>query len=81
MVSLADANAKAAGEKVTFQTAGFGNISASFGQPGQFDAVLCLGNSLPHVDSNEDLQKALRDFNQLLQPAACLCCKCAILTW
>lgn len=72
MVSLADANAKAAGEKVTFQTAGFGNISASFGQPGQFDAVLCLGNSLPHVDSKKDLQKALRDFNELLQPGGML---------
>ncbi len=72
MVSLADANAKAAGEKVTFRTAGFGNISNSFGQPGQFDAVLCLGNSLPHVDSNEDLKKTLLDFKVLLRPGGML---------
>jgi SAM-dependent methyltransferase len=66
MVSLADANAKAAGQQVVFRTAGFGNINDCFGQPGEFNAVLCLGNSLPHVDSNEDLKKALLDFKELL---------------
>ena len=72
MVSLADGNAKAAGTKVTFRTAGFGNISESFGQPGEFDAVLCLGNSLPHVDTDEDLNKTLRDFKNLLRPGGML---------
>lgn len=72
MVSLADANAKAAGEQVSFRTAGFGRISESFGQPGEFDAVLCLGNSLPHVDSNEDLKKTLQDFKQLLRSGGML---------
>ncbi len=66
MVGLADANAKAAGKQVAFRTAGFGRISETFGQPGEFDAVLCLGNSLPHVDSNEDLKNTLRDFKDLL---------------
>ncbi len=68
MVSLADANAKAAGARVTFRTAGFGSINDSFKQPGEFDAVLCLGNSLPHVSSVADLDKALQDFKQLLRP-------------
>jgi SAM-dependent methyltransferase len=72
MVSLADANAKAAGKQVTFRTAGFGNISESFGQPGEFDAVLCLGNSLPHVDSNKDLQNTLWDFKELLRSGGML---------
>ena len=72
MVSLADANAKAAGEKVTFRTAGFGNISESFKQPGEFDAVFCLGNSLPHVNSNQDLEKTLLDFEDLLRPGGML---------
>ena len=72
MVSLADANAKAAGVQVTFRTAGFGNISESFGQPGEFDAVLCLGNSLPHVTSEVDLEKALKDFKDLLRPGGLL---------
>ena len=72
MVSLADANAKAAGARVNFRTAGFGSISKSFKQPGEFDAVLCLGNSLPHVVSEADLDKALRDFKELLRPGGLL---------
>lgn len=72
MVSLADANAKAAGEKVTFRTAGFGSINETFRQPGEFDAVLCLGNSLPHVASEQDLKKALQDFNELLRSGGLL---------
>ncbi len=72
MVSLADANAKAAGEKVTFRTAGFGSINETFKQPGEFDAVLCLGNSLPHVASEQDLKKALQDFKDLLRPGGML---------
>jgi SAM-dependent methyltransferase len=72
MVSLADVNAKAASARVTFRTAGFGSISASFKQPGEFDAVLCLGNSLPHVTSEADLDKALRDFKELLRPGGLL---------
>lgn len=72
MVSMADANAKAAGEKVTFRTAGFGSINETFKQPGEFDAVLCLGNSLPHVASEQDLKKALQDFRDLLRPGGML---------
>ena len=72
MVSLADANAKAAGVKVTFRTAGFGSINQTFKQPGQFDAVLCLGNSLPHVSNEADLNKALLDFKELLRPGGLL---------
>ena len=72
MVSLADTNARAAGTKVTFRTAGFGRISETFGQPGAFDAVLCLGNSLPHVSFGTDLKKALIDFKDLLRPGGML---------
>lgn len=72
MVSLADANAKAAGARVTFRTAGFGSINDSFKQPGEFDAVLCLGNSLPHVTSEADLEKALIDLRDLLRPGGLL---------
>ena len=72
MVSMADANARAAGMQVTFRTAGFGGISDTFRQPGEFDAVLCLGNSLPHVASEADLEKALIDFRDLLRPGGLL---------
>lgn len=72
MVSLADANARAAGVQVTFRTAGFGGISETFQQPGAFDAVFCLGNSLPHVNSEADLDKTLLDFRELLRPGGLL---------
>lgn len=72
MVGLADANAKAAGKRVTFRTAGFGNISEIFRQQAEFDAVLCLGNSLPHVSSGLDLKKTLQDFKDLLRPGGLL---------
>jgi glycine/sarcosine N-methyltransferase len=72
MVSLADANARSADAKVIFRTAGFGSINETFKQPGGFDAVLCLGNSLPHVSSEADLEKALLDFKQLLRPGGLL---------
>ena len=72
MVSLADANARAAGTKVTFRTAGFGGISQAFLQPGAFDAVFCLGNSLPHVTSDAHLKQTLLDFKALLRPGGLL---------
>ena len=36
--------------------------------PGGFDAVLCLGNSLPHLLTPEDLAAALADFVACLRP-------------
>jgi SAM-dependent methyltransferase len=39
---------------------------------GAFDAVLCLGNSLPHVLSAEDLSNALTDFAAVLRPGGLL---------
>jgi len=35
---------------------------------GTFDAVLCLGNSIPHVLDNTDLQKTIANFSALLNP-------------
>jgi glycine/sarcosine N-methyltransferase len=34
----------------------------------QFDAVLCLGNSLPHVQSQKELAQTLADFAALVKP-------------
>lgn len=71
MVSLANTNALAADVKIRFKTAGFGSIAPAF--PGeQFDAVLCLGNSLPHVNSLSDLQRALQDFAAMMAPGGLL---------
>jgi glycine/sarcosine N-methyltransferase len=68
MITRAQANAAAAGVNLPFASAGFGALAATFdgSQRMPFDAVLCLGNSLPHVLSPADLVAALADF------AACL---------
>jgi glycine/sarcosine N-methyltransferase len=72
--------------KVRFVVAGFGELAEKLAlskacpEPwrrveevgGRFDAVLCLGNSLPHVLSVEDLGHALADFAAVLRPGGLL---------
>ena len=62
----ARANARAAGVDVRFEVAGFGELAAQVGTG--FDAVLCLGNSLPHLLAPADLEAALADFAACLRP-------------
>jgi SAM-dependent methyltransferase len=66
MIDRARANAAAAGEDIRFVQAGFGELAACIAS--QFDALLCLGSSLPHVASPADLAPALRDFAAVLRP-------------
>lgn len=77
MVERAWANAQAAGAQVPFIRAGFGEIADTIRAesfPSEksdllpFDALLCLGNSLPHVLTAADLAKALEDFAACLRP-------------
>ena len=70
MIELARQNAASAGVVARFVVAGFGDLAERVGDP--FDAVLCLGNSLPHVLSAEDLEKALADFAAVLRPGGLL---------
>ncbi|HDQ70757.1 MAG TPA: class I SAM-dependent methyltransferase [Chloroflexi bacterium] len=67
MVERARANADAADIDVRFETAGFGELARTFA-PGNFDALLCLGNSLPHLLTPESLAAALADFAACLRP-------------
>jgi glycine/sarcosine N-methyltransferase len=67
MVTRARENARAAGVLVNFSSVGFGNLAKHFGLH-TFDALLCLGNSLPHLLSAEDLSSALSDFAACLRP-------------
>jgi SAM-dependent methyltransferase len=61
MIDRARANAAEAGVEVQFETAGFGEMVKTFG--GQsFDALLCMGNSLPHLLNRPALDEALLDF-------------------
>lgn len=57
-------------ERVEFTQAGFGGLRAALA--GEFDAVLCLGNTLPHVGSNEGLLAALADVSAVLRPGGAL---------
>lgn len=70
MIERARANAELAGVKVEWEVAGFGDLASVFGdKPGfPFDALLCLGNSLPHVLTADEMQKALMDFAACLRP-------------
>jgi glycine/sarcosine N-methyltransferase len=69
MVDRARENAQHAGVQVDFTVAGFGELAGKFSG---FDALLCLGNSLPHVSDQEALQIALRDFAGCLRPGGLL---------
>jgi glycine/sarcosine N-methyltransferase len=66
MVERARALAAAAGLEVPFAVAGLGALAAAFQQP--FDALLCLGNSLPHLLTPEAVQSGLADFARILRP-------------
>lgn len=67
MVQVSRRNARTAGVKIDFRTAGFGALAQTFPDAG-FDLLLCLGNSLPHLLSSEELSAALRDFAACLRP-------------
>jgi len=67
MIARARENATAAGVKVRFETAGFGALSQQFGKE-SFAALLCLGNSLPHLLSDTELAAAYADFASCLRP-------------
>ncbi len=70
MIAKAQENARRAGVDVQWMVAGFGELSARFHQP--FDAVSCLGNSLPHLLDEAALEGALADFARLLRPGGLL---------
>lgn len=70
MIARAWANARVAGVEVRFEVAGFGELHPRFGS--NFDGVLCLGNSLPHVLTPDALRAALADFAACLRPGGVL---------
>ncbi len=69
MIRLAEA--RAAGRAgVRFVQAGFGELAERAG--GGFDAVTCLGNTLPHAVTRRDLDRALLDMAATLRPGGLL---------
>ncbi len=71
MVAQARNNARHAHQKVDFRVAGFGNLANVFLHQ-RYDVLLCLGNSLPHVLTENDLAAALSDFAACLSPGGLL---------
>jgi SAM-dependent methyltransferase len=71
MIEVAQSNAAAAGMDVCFEAVGFGDLAPAFGE-GTFDALLCLGNSLPHLLTPSALRSALLDFANCLRPGGLL---------
>lgn len=77
MIYSARQNAVEFGADVFFEIAGFGKTadrlrSLSGGRGIPYDSVLCLGNSLPHVNNREELRSALDDFSACLQSGGLL---------
>ena len=70
MIDRARVNAANAGVDVRFEVAGFGELSARV--EAGFDAVLCLGNSLPHLLTPAELAAGLADFAACLRPGGML---------
>jgi glycine/sarcosine N-methyltransferase len=70
MVEKARRNAREAGVTARFEVAGFGGLQARVG--GRFDAVTCVGNSLPHLLDASSLRACLADFASLLVPGGIL---------
>lgn len=66
MVEMARGNALDTGVGVAFEVGGFDDLSKMFGP--KFDVVLCIGNSLPHLTTEDALQKAIRNFHAVLRP-------------
>ncbi len=76
MIERARENAAAAGVRVRFLSAGFGELAGKLALSRElsdpFDALLCLGNSLPHVLDAENLVETLTDFAAVLRPGGLL---------
>ncbi len=64
MVGRARENAASAGVDARFEVAGFGDAAAL---GAKFDAAICLGNSLPHLLTDEAVSAALADFATVLR--------------
>jgi SAM-dependent methyltransferase len=71
MIALARQKAAAASLDVPFFVSDLATLegqAAAAGQAIPYDAVLCLGNSLPHLLSQEELEAALRGIAAVLRP-------------
>ncbi|MFX1521167.1 MAG: class I SAM-dependent methyltransferase [Promethearchaeota archaeon] len=64
MIKQAKINSEKYGIRTSFQIADFRNLTNVFHE--NFDAIVCVGNSLPHLFSDEDLTKAICEMYYVL---------------
>lgn len=69
MIARARVNAAREGTDVSFVVASFSELN---NLKEKFDALLCLGNSLPHLLTKKDLEEALRQMRSCLNPGGIL---------
>ena len=67
MLRLAERNASEAGAAVNFFEAGFADVDKKI-EARKFDAVICIGNSLPHLLSQRELDSAMRSIKRVIAP-------------
>lgn len=74
MVKKAAQNAREAGVEVEWAAAGFGGLADTYRKSAlfPFDALICLGNSLPHLLTLDEIGQALKDFSACLRPGGLL---------
>ena len=76
MILVAKENARTAQPNAEFKAAGFGTLAEAFASsspyPYPFDGIICLGNSLPHLLSQEAILDALIDMAKCLRPGGLL---------
>jgi SAM-dependent methyltransferase len=70
MIDRARQNGQQAGIAIDWRVAAFTALPNLFQEP--FDAVLCLGNSLPHLLTTTDLQAAIQGMIACLRPGGIL---------
>jgi 2-polyprenyl-3-methyl-5-hydroxy-6-metoxy-1,4-benzoquinol methylase len=70
MVARARENAREAGVGVSVLQLRFGELAQ--GLDGRFEAMTCLGNSLPHLLTEDDLAGTLSDMAAVLRPGGAL---------
>jgi glycine/sarcosine N-methyltransferase len=70
MIRRAQANASARGLGTPFHLARFAELPDFVAS--SFDAVLCLGNSLPHVTTDPELEASLQGMLRVLRPGGLL---------
>lgn len=64
MIRKAKTNLKNLDLKIPIKISDFRNLTKVWNE--KFDAVICVGNSLPHLFSNDDILKALGEMSKLL---------------